>query len=41
MARLDRDIELVLSENVFTLSNSVNPDEMSHYAAFQLGLHCL
>ena len=25
----------------FTLSNSVDPDEMQHYAAFHLGLHCL
>ena len=23
------------------LSNSVDPDEMSHFAAFHLGLHCL
>ena len=26
---------------VFVLANSVNPDEMPHYAAFHLGLHCL
>ena len=25
----------------FTFTNSVNPDEMQHYAAFYLGLHCL
>ena len=25
----------------FTFSNSVEPDEMQHYAAFHLGLHCL
>ena len=25
----------------FTLLNSVDPDEMQHYAAFHLGLHCL
>ena len=24
-----------------TFTNSVNPDEMQHYAAFHLGLHCL
>ena len=24
-----------------TLTNSVDPDEMQHYAAFHLGLHCL
>ena len=26
---------------VFILGNSVDPDEMQHYAAFHLGLHCL
>ena len=26
---------------VFGLANSVDPDEMMHYAAFHLGLHCL
>ena len=25
----------------FTLINSVDPDEMPHYAVFGLGLHCL
>ena len=25
----------------FTFTNSVDPDEMQHYAAFHLGLHCL
>ena len=24
----------------FVLANSVDPDEMSHYAAFHLGLNC-
>ena len=24
----------------FTYTNSVDPDEMQHYAAFYLGLHC-
>ena len=28
-------------EIVFTFTNSVNPDEMQHYAAFHLVLHCL
>ena len=28
-------------KNFFTFSNSVDPDEMQHYAAFHLGLHCL
>ena len=26
---------------IFVLANSVDPDEMPHYAAFYLGLHCL
>ena len=26
---------------VLTLENSADPDEMQHYAAFHLGLHCL
>ena len=26
---------------VFVLANSVDPDEMPHYAAFHLRLHCL
>ena len=25
----------------FTFSNSVDPDEMQHFTAFHLGLHCL
>ena len=30
-----------LSEYGFTFTNSVDPDEMQHDAAFHLGLHCL
>ena len=26
---------------VFVIANSEDPDEMVHYAAFHLGLHCL
>ena len=26
---------------VFVLANSVDPDEMPHYVAFHLGLHCV
>ena len=26
---------------IFVLTNSVDPDEMSYYTAFHLGLHCL
>ena len=28
-------------EIVLILANSAEPDEMQHYAAFHLGLHCL
>ena len=28
-------------EDIFTLANSADLDEMLHYAAFHLGLHCL
>ena len=31
---------IVLSEDLFNLYNSVDPDEMQHYVAFHLGLHC-
>ena len=30
-----------MSESLFTYTNSVDPDEMQHYAAFYLGPHCL
>ena len=30
-----------LSEDIFMYTYSVDPDEMQHYAAFHLGLHCL
>ena len=30
-----------LSENLFTLTNDIDTDEMPHYAAFHLGLHVL
>ena len=30
-----------VSEDLFIFTNSVDPDEMQHYAAFHLGLHCL
>ena len=29
------------SKVVLILANSVDPDEMQHYAAFHLGHHCL
>ena len=32
---------VLLSEDLFTFTNDVDPDEMQHYAAFHLGLHCL
>ena len=35
-----KDIVVFLPEDLFYL-NSVDPDEMPHYAAFHLGPHCL
>ena len=33
---------VLFCQNIFfTFTNSVDPDEMQHYAAFHLGLHCL
>ena len=29
-----------MSEDHFSLTNSTDPDEMTHYAAFHLGFHC-
>ena len=37
--------QVLISKNclkiIFTLTNSVDPDEMLHYEAFHLDLHCL
>ena len=30
-----------LSEDLFIFTNSVDPGEIKHYAAYHLGLHCL
>ena len=42
---ISRGVRLELKKNnivfFFTFTNSVDPDEMHHYAAFHLGLHCL
>ena len=32
---------MFLSEDLFYLTNSVELDEMQHYAAFHQGLYCL
>ena len=32
---------IFLGGRILTLTNSDAPDEMQHYAAFDLGLHCL
>ena len=32
---------LLSGDPFFTFTNSVDPDEMQHYAAFHLGLYCL
>ena len=31
----------IMLKVVLILANSADPDEMQHYAAFHLGLHCL
>ena len=36
---LNDDVFLSLKD-VSIIASSVNPDEMQHYAAFHLGLHC-
>ena len=36
-----KEFFILLSEDIFTFTNSVDPDEIQHYAAFHLGLHCL
>ena len=35
------NLGLFISEDFFTFTKSVDPDEMQHYVAFYLGLHCL
>ena len=35
------EIEFLSLKIVLVLANSVDPDEMPHYGAFHLGLHCL
>ena len=38
---LKKNIVFFLSEDLFYPNKQVEPDEMPHYAAFHLGLHCL
>ena len=39
---LKKKMIIILSLKInFVLANSVDPDEMLHYPAFHLGLHCL
>ena len=41
---LNHDVFLSLNfevKGILYLVNSADPDEMQHYAAFHLGLHCL
>ena len=33
--------KFIVSRSFLSKANSVDPDEMPHYAAFHLGLHCL
>ena len=40
--RIFLNYDIFLSRKVvLILANSAGPDEMQHYAAFHLGLHCL
>ena len=36
-----KDYCIILSDDVFYFTYSIDPDEMQHYAAFHLGMHCL
>ena len=36
-----KKIVFICLKNFFTFTNSVDPNEMQHCAAFHLGLHCL
>ena len=38
---ISKNIEFLSLKIDFVLANSADPDEMPHYAAFHLGLHCL
>ena len=38
---LQMKLDLFLLKISFVLANRVDPDEMPHYGAFHLGLHCL
>ena len=37
----DYNFQKNVGRSLFTFTNCVDPDEMQHYAAFHLGLHCL
>ena len=36
-----KSLNISIPEDFLILANSADPDEMQHYAAFHLGLHCL
>ena len=36
-----KNVVFILSEGLFSLTNRVDTDEMQHYAAFHICLHCL
>ena len=38
---IGRTFQIIIFFNVFILDNSADPDEMPHFVAFHLGLHCL
>ena len=39
--KIFKKYRILLSEDLFSFIDSVDPDEMQHCAAFHLGLHCL
>ena len=41
MLQFSKNIAFFCLKICFTFTNSVDPDEKQHYAAFHLGLHCL
>ena len=49
LSRIMMDTQVIIFKNIvffclkifFTFTNSVDPDEMQHFAAFHLGLPCL
>ena len=41
VSKINYDVFLSLKVVLILIANSADPDELQHYAAFHLGLHCL